>query len=380
MAAMQLALVLPAACGGHSTAMTDNRTSIVGATAMVGPELRPLADSVITLSEGRIEAVGTKTDTPVPEGATVIDASGKTLVPGFIDAHVHIGFSDPHDVLAGGITTARDLAWPPGVIVDLAERSRKESFEGPEIFAAGPMITVPGGYPTRAGWAPEGTGLPIRGPAAARDAVRDLANEGAAVIKVALNRQAGPVLDEAELKAIVSEAHERGLKVTGHVYGMGSLTEALSAHMDELAHMLMSTERLPEQTIDTMVRQGMAVVPTLAIRSGRDRRIAISNLRRFLGAGGRVVYGTDLGNAGVRPGIDPTEVRLMARAGMSPLEILASATSGSAGWLGLDDRGMIAPGMRADLVALDTENIDKASDLAKVDDVWRGGRRVTSAR
>ena len=328
------------------------------------------------LEGDRILAAGSSAKPSATLDVEEVDAHGLTLMPGFIDAHVHIGFAAPSEVLSHGVTTVRDLGWPPRKIWPLVEASKASGFEGPGVLAAGQMLTVSRGYPTRAGWAPRRTGLPVRSPAEARGAVAAQADAGACVIKVALNPLVGPVLDLETLTAVVRAAHDRSLRVTGHIYALEELHKALDAGMDELAHMLMSPEPIPPATIERMVRRSMAIVPTLSCFFGSDQDIAVENLRSFVGAGGRVIYGTDLGNDGPRPGIDPREVDAMSRAGMSPLEIVASATVGSARYLGLDDRGVLEPGRRADLIAVRGDPLTDALSLADVAMVWRGGRRV----
>ncbi len=298
------------------------------------------------------------------------------MIPGFIDAHVHIGFASPEQVLANGVTTVRDLAWPPDRIFPLVEASRDDAYNGPTIHAAGPMITAPGGYPLRAGWAPPGTGVAVTTPTEAKAAVDATAERGASVIKVALNPPVGPTLNRDLLEEVVNAAHARGLKVTGHIYGLAELEKALDAGVDELAHMLMSSERIPEHILERMVRDDVAIVPTLSIRYGRDKRLAIDNLKRFHAAGGRVVYGTDLGNAGPAPGIDRKEVRAMAKAEMSPLDIIRAATTQSATWLGLEDVGTLAVGMKADIVGLRGDATADIKALTQVAFVVRRERVV----
>ncbi|MGH2754936.1 MAG: amidohydrolase family protein [Actinomycetota bacterium] len=347
---------------------------ISGGTALVGDELEPLEQANILIDHGTIEQVADRSTGWV--GPERIDARGLTLVPGFIDAHVHIGFYPPGSIVEGGVTTVRDLAWAPDVIFPLAKRSRRDDFAGPLILAAGPMLTVAGGYPTRAGWAPPGTGLVVASVDDARDAVAGVAAAGSAIVKVALNAEVGPTLDGPTLTAIVEAAHERGLRVTGHVYGLAELDKALDAGMDELAHMLMSRERIPDETIARMVTQGMRVVPTLAVHRGRDRRQAIENVRRFVEDGGIVVYGTDLGNAGPRPGIDAREIEAMVAAGLDGRRIIASATSTAAEWLELEDSGVLLPGKRADIVGVSGNPLKDPMALTNVKLVVRGGRVV----
>lgn len=350
-------------------------TAIAG-VVLAGAELAPIEDAIVVIAAGKIVAVGAASAVTVPDGVEVVDASGCVLAPGFIDAHVHIGFYDPREVLAGGVTTARDLAWPPEVIFELVAQSQSDDFDGPTLLAAGPMLTAPGGYPARAAWAPAGTARELDNPGAARRAVGELAAR-ATIIKVALNPPVGPVLDDATLAATVEAAHAHGLRVTGHVYGLAQLRRAIDAGVDELAHMLMSSETIPETTIAEMVAAGMTIVPTLSIRSGTDLAIAIDNLDRFRSAGGTIIYGTDLGNEGPRPGIDAREVGAMARAGMSLIDIVRAATIKAARYLGVAGVGAIAPGMDADLVAFRGALSDGPGLLEKVVRVWRRGRGVT---
>jgi imidazolonepropionase-like amidohydrolase len=340
-------------------------------TILVGPRLEPVRGGTVTIERNEIAAVGLRGVT-----ADVVDLPGTTLLPGFIDAHVHIALADPGSVLRGGVTTARDLAWTPEEIWRLVERSQDELFDGPRLMAAGRMLTVAGGYPMKAGWAPAGTGRVVSSPEDAAHAVEEQADAGACVIKVALNEAVGPTLDRDVLGAIVHSAHMRGLKVSGHVTGMRELNKALDAGVDELAHMLMSHERIPKETIARMVEQGMTVVPTLSCRFGADRDTALDNLTGFLHAGGRVVYGTDLGNEGPEPGIDKREIAAMVLAGMSGHQIIASATVESAAWLGLSDTGFLVPEARADLLAVAGDPLTDPSALTNVAAVWRGGRRV----
>ena len=350
--------------------------AIRGATVLAGPSLDPISNGTLVISDGRIAALGAAPETPVPPEAVIVDASGLTLMPGFIDAHVHVAFFDPSLIVFGGVTSVRDLAWPPDEIWPLVRRSQEDDFEGPSITAVGQMLTVERGYPTRAAWAPHGTGRVIASPDDARAAVVEQAEAGAISIKVALNPPVGPTLDLPTLRAITDATHELGLRATGHVHGLAELDKALDASVDELAHMLMSPERIPDETIARMVENGMVVVPTLSCFFGSSQNIAIDNLARFLGAGGTVVYGTDLGNEGPVPGIDPREVNAMARAGMSGTDIIASATTIAARVIGLEDAGTLEVGKSADIVAVRGEPATDPSCLTKVEMVFRRGRRI----
>jgi len=138
----------------------------------------------------------------------------------------------------------------------------------------------------------------------------------------------------------------------------------------------MSPESIPTATLRRMVDQSMVVVPTLSCFFDGDQTIAVDNVRAFSDAGGHFVYGTDLGNEGPRPGIDPREVDALARAGVSTTDIVASATTRAADYLGLTDRGALGLGLHADVVAVLWAPGGEPMELTQVGMVWRRGRRI----
>jgi imidazolonepropionase-like amidohydrolase len=303
----------------------------------------------------------------LPEVEDEIAADG-FLMPGVVDRHVHIGLADPGAVVLGGVTAVRDLGWPPQEVLPLADASESPSFTGPLIRAVGPMITCAGGYPTRASWAPPGTGLEVTGADGAAAAVRaNLAACGIPVVKVALNADAGPTLTDAELVAVCEAAHAQGAIVTVHAQGAGQAERALGAGVDEFAHCPWS-ERLADDVIQAMAKQ-TRVVSTLGIHGfGRDTpevRTARENLRRFLLAGGHVAYGTDLGNGSIPPGIHRGEIEHLFRSGLSPEGILRALTFRP-----------LEAGERADLVVLGENALETIDAYADVRMVMRTGRRV----
>jgi imidazolonepropionase-like amidohydrolase len=267
-------------------------------------------------------------------------------------------------VLRGGVTAVRDLAWPPDDIFPLADISQATDFDGPTIVAAGPMLTAPGGYPTRSGWAPPGTGLEVSGPEEAAAAVARIAEQDPAVIKVVLNAEAGPTLSDGALVAACDAAHTRGLRVTAHVQGPGQTERALGAGVDELAHTPW-TERLADDLVAAVARR-MEIVSTLDIHSyGRataELDVAVDNLRRFAANGGRVRYGTDLGNGPIPPGIHVGEARHLASAGLSTEDILRSMTGVP-----------LEVGADADVVGLRGDPFDDLDAFDRVGLVVRGG-------
>ncbi|HEY7875124.1 MAG TPA: hypothetical protein VIG64_08385, partial [Actinomycetota bacterium] len=164
-------------------AAASDTTVITGATVLIGRDLVAVTDRSVVLASGKIERIASSHDLPNPTSAAMIDAAGLVLLPGFVDAHVHIGFHSPADVLRGGVTTVRDLGWPPEVIWPLARASQEDEFEGPAVHAVGPILTAPGGYPSRAEWAPQGTALEVNEPDEARTAVDRVHRDGATAVK-----------------------------------------------------------------------------------------------------------------------------------------------------------------------------------------------------
>jgi imidazolonepropionase-like amidohydrolase len=333
------------------------------AEAWLGPG-RLLEDAEIVCEAGSVASAGAAQS--LEREAKVLDAVG-FVMPAAADRHVHIALSDPAAVLLGGVTAVRDLAWPADRIFPLADASELPTYNGPLIRAAGTMLTGRGGYPTRDGWAPAGTGRELSGPEDAALAVKELVSHGATAIKVSLNAEAGPTPSDGELAAIVETAHDASIPVTAHCQGTGQVERALGAGVDEFAHTPW-TERLSEEVIEAASRR-MRVVSTLDILSfGRDTpqiRTALDNLRRFHGAGGTVIYGTDLGNGPIPPGIHSREAMLMAEGGLEYEEVLEAMT-----------RAPLEPGAPADLIALGSSPLDDLGALDDVRLVVRGGRVV----
>ncbi len=312
----------------------------------------------------RIVYAGRGRDAPGTDLTVLVDGF---LLPGVADRHVHIAMADAGAVLLGGVTAVRDMAWPPDEIFPLADASEGPSFNGPLIRAAGPMLTAPAGYPTRSEWAPPGTGLEVHGPEEAAAAVVRLADRGAGHIKVSLNAEAGPTPTDEELVAIVDAAHARDLPVSAHVQGAGQAERALGAGLDEIAHSPW-TERIHDDVIEGMARS-MRVVSTLDIHSfGVDTpelRRAQENLWRFASAGGRVLYGTDLGNGPVPPGIDIREILMLFDTGLGADAILEAMM-----------RAPLEVGAPADVIALAGNPFEDIETLDELRLVMRGGRVV----
>lgn len=332
-----------------------------GSVAWLGPG-RIVDDPAVVFRGSRVSYAGPAAGAPDADE----EVSGDLfLMPGVVDHHVHIRLSDPRAVLYGGVTTVRDLGWAPDDIFELGDVSQATDFDGPAIAAVGPFVTAVGGYPSRAGWCPPGAWTEIRGPEEAAAAVGRIATQDPVAIKVALNAEAGPTLADAELLAVCDAAHARGLRVIAHVQGPGQTERALGAGVDELAHTPW-TERLSDELVAAVARR-MTVVSTLDIHSYGHRtpqlEAATDNLRRVAGAGGRILYGTDLGNGPIPPGIHIGEVMHLVAAGLSPERILTAMTG-----------RRLRDGEPGDLLALAANPLEDLRALREVRLVIRAGR------
>jgi imidazolonepropionase-like amidohydrolase len=339
-----------------------SRTLLVqGAVAWLGPG-RVVDDPAVALRGSRVVYAGPASGAPHTDEEL---AGDWFLMPGVVDHHVHIRMSEPRAVLAGGVTAVRDLGWAPEDVFPVADISQATDFDGPAIAAVGPFITAVGGYPSRAGWCPPAGWIEVRGTDEAAAAVERVAALDPAAIKVALNAEAGPTLADAELVAVSDAAHARKLSVVAHVQGSGQTERALGGGVDELGHTPW-TERLSDELVSAVARR-MIICSTLDIQSYGQRTpqldVALDNLRRLVQAGGRVRYGTDLGNGPIPPGIHLREVLHLAAAGLSAESVLTAM----AGWRLRDG----APG---DLLALAGNPLEDLGAFGEVRLVIRSGR------
>ncbi|MGI9823515.1 amidohydrolase family protein [Agromyces sp. Marseille-Q5079] len=256
-----------------------------------------------------------------------------TRLPPLVDHHVHLMIVGVDALADSSLAGIVDLGAPLDLVAALRSRN---GF--PRADFAGAFLTVPGGYPIGRPWAPEGCAHEIRPsdrdergslPGPAETAVAEQHAFGASVIKVALNAAAGPVLDAATLDEIVRAAHDRGLPVVAHVEGERMTRRAVEAGVDALAHTPFS-ERVDDELIAQAVALGQRWISTLFVAGYGERTpesaCAIDNLRRFRAAGGRVLYGTDLGNGDQPLGVNPAELALLAEAGLAASDLLEAIT------------------------------------------------------
>jgi hypothetical protein len=240
-------------------------------------------------------------------------------LPPFTDHHVHLHLIDETRLAPGGIAGVLDLGGDP------VELARREPHGIPRVAYAGAFLTAPGGYPVGRPWAPASITREIADPSThpgvpggAATAVDEQAAFGASIIKVALNSTAGPVFDAATLEAVVTVARERRLPVIAHAEGDGMPQLALDGRVQGFAH--------TPFTGYVGRAAGQVWISTLAIHRDDPQaaEFARVNLAGFAAAGGRVLYGTDLGNGDLPVGVNPDEVAALDRAGVRGAALVAA--------------------------------------------------------
>jgi hypothetical protein len=254
-----------------------------------------------------------------------------TMLPPLVDHHVHLMIIGADSLADTALAAVLDLGAPLDLVTALRSRDGL-----PRVDFAGAFLTAPGGYPVGRPWASEGSAREIDAyegsgrsslPGPAETAVSEQHAFGASVIKVALNSVAGPVFDRQTLDAVVAAAHERRLPVVAHVEGEGMTRLAIDAGVDALAHTPF-TERLDDELIARALAAGQRWISTLFVTSygapSPERDQALDNLRRFHDAGGRVLYGTDLGNGDQPLGVNPAEIAALGAAGLDARAVLES--------------------------------------------------------
>lgn len=350
-----------------------------------------LEDAEIAIKDGRILAVGRAAGLDVAEGSRTLDVSGKTILPGFINTHVHsryVTLDETKTWTREGVTTVRDLG---GYLDDMVTRKRDSEASGdpnlPRLLVSGPMISVPGGHPFPI-YGDDYPALAVRGPDDARDQVNELLDAGVDHIKIAVSGRSDtgwPELSDEEIQAITGVAHARGARVAVHVDTAAGLRRAVENGVDDAAHS--PRDPIPNDLIAEMVERNVALSPTidvyqnLAEENGTAAEwnaatlpVMQDNLRRFAEAGGTLALGDDFGNPGVELGMPMDEIQQWSNAGLSPRQIITAATRDAAKVSGLGDEiGTVERGKAADLLVVDGNPLSDLRALEGVELVVHGG-------
>ncbi|MCA0903919.1 amidohydrolase family protein [Erythrobacter aquimaris] len=402
------------------------QTTVIHADGVVtDADSAPLGRSTVTVTDGRIVSIVDGWQA-VPEGAEMVHLEGKTLVPGLIDLHTHLS-GDPsgefwraavqppewYSLVAAknarvtakaGFTTVRDLGARSDQVMQSLRRATAEGMlPGPRIVTSARTIAIVGGHGDINGFRREvndalGTSFACTGATECAEKVRLASKYGADLIKITAT---GGVLSQQgrgleahftfdEMKTIVDTAHSLGLKTAAHAHGARGIELAARAGVQTIEH----GTYIDEQAAKVMRENGTILVPTLMAFQGikenlgkgfytpvvEDKIRAVSAyaetiVERARKWGVTMAFGTD---AGVFPhGDNAGELALMRKGGMSDAQVLASATTGAAKVLGMENEiGRIAPGFSADMVAVDGNPLDDVSVLEDTGWVMVRGRVI----
>lgn len=360
-----------------AAADTNQPLVIKGGVLIDGTGSLPAEDMVVVILNGRIVEIGPKNKVSIPADSKVIDVNGGTILPGFINAHVHRAYDRVFlRVWAeSGVTTVRDLsAYPPWSSYEMRDNLNRDP-RNARLVAAGPQMTsgfVPAGYPCS---------VFVQSIDGARVEAERILKEGADQLKIMLESNWGNrVMTEEVARSIVEIAHRHGKKVSAHISLSRDIETAVNVGVDDLAHMAL--DRVPSELLKKVVDAGIHWIPTIEMWKGFALKglipdtYLLDNLGRFAKAGGKVALGTDYG-AGpftFELGMPMKEIQWMHEAGMSPSDIIISATKNAAEVCGLgSELGTLEQGKIADILIIDGNPIKDLANLTKVRLVIKDG-------
>ncbi|MGH3210432.1 MAG: amidohydrolase family protein [Trebonia sp.] len=320
-----------------------------------------------------------------PVGARTQDGDGGVLLPGLIDCHIHLTDDATLAALARhGITTGLDMgSWPPDLVASLRGRPGVT-----DVRSSGTGATHPASaHAKRMGRA---QGL-VADPDEARAYVARRVAEGVDYIKIIVDL---PGFDEPTVRALVEAAHAHGLRTIAHAAARDAVLLAQAAGVDVLTHAPIDRP-LEDSAVQRTRARGQVVVPTLTMMEAIAGRlagiapvsydVARSTVGHWYQAGVTILAGTDANQAPSAPASPPygtslhRELELLVDAGLSTVDALRSATILPAEHFELADRGVIAPGKRADLVLIDGDPVQDISTVSNIAAVWCAGVPVAGA-
>ncbi|MDW0113099.1 amidohydrolase family protein [Sporosarcina saromensis] len=369
------------------------------------------SNSYIIIEDQNIVDVGTGIPNVGPNDE-VINLDGKFVLPGLIDCHVHLvwdGSDDPQseihhldeaevtllayrnakDTLELGITTVRDVASPGKSVIHLRNYINKGVLPGPTIVASGRAICMTGGHVHYLGREADGADE-------VRKATRELMKEGADLIKVmatggiyTFGEEPGSAqLTVDELRAAVEEARKKNKKVAAHAEGLDGIRNCLEVGIDTIEHGIFADEA----SLIQMREQGTYLVPTMIVmkRLAVDEKIpgwALEKAKEVVGPhqwmlenaiqlGVKIATGTDCGSPVTPPKYYFDELLIMEDAGMKAIDVIHASTRIAAECIGLEDRGVIASGKKADLIVVDKNPLANLAVLKEKKQVMKNGEFV----
>jgi len=347
-----------------------------------GTGAQPVRDKIILIKDDSILKIDDKQNVQIPEECTIVNLKGYTLLPGFINTHVHKAYDEERlqKWLAAGVTTVRDLsARNLKDYIQLRDKYNKNPVNS-RLVSANPIITAPGGY----GW------LTVDTSETAKKTVNNLIDNNVDIIKISLEDELQghkwSLLSPELVKTIVDTAHARNIKVSVHVSHTRNLRTAIDAGVDEFAHMVV--DKLDDKLIDEIVKKDIYFIPTLELWQGVSKMhnlkwdsIAMENLASFCKAGGKIAFGTDYEGytCSFDQGFPITEVTLMKKSGISNMDIIVSATKNAAFICGLGKvLGTVQEGKKADILVVEGNPLEDISVLSKTQMVIHDGKIIVN--
>jgi imidazolonepropionase-like amidohydrolase len=394
-----IALIVSGFAVASSSAQNVGTLALVGGTVYSSPNAAPIGNGIVVMSGGAITAVGTRSDVQLPNDARVIDCTGKTIVAGFWNSHVHFteaawrnAASAPAASLEKhmqemltrwGFTTVWDLGSDPEDSLPLRRRVNSGEVPGPQILLAGSLFPK-GGHPV---YLPPEMRLPEAAtPDEAAQMARGYLDQGLDGIKLFTGVFVGsrPVvnMNAAIAKAATDVAHDKGKPVFAHPQNKTGVDVVVEAKVDILAHTVPTEPGYTPEQLARFKSQGIALIPTLGLWTTvvSDRATAsylvqsgVNQLKAFAANGGVVLFGTDVGFTELYD--TSSELEFMGRA-LSANEVLASLTTNPAAYFKAPKKGRVERGFDADVVVLEEDPAGDVRNLAKVAYTIREGKVI----
>ena len=382
--------------------------AFTGATLIDGTDRQPIANATIVVRDGRVVAAGAATAVTVPPGAERVSLAGKTIIPGIINAHGHVNTpADLRTYAAYGITTVYSLGGEPASVFAARDAQNTPALDRARVFVAGPVLTP-------------------NTPDEARAQVAGVAEQKADIVKIRVDDNLGTAqkMPPEIYRAVIDEAHKRGLRVATHLFYLADAKSLLDAGTDLVAHSVRDANVDPD-LVAALKRRGVCVSPTLmrevstfiyestpaffsdplflahankewvttlqqpdrqqAMRTSQSAqrykealRVAKRNLKALSDAGVPIAMGTDTGPTGRFQGyFELMELELMVQSGLTPRQALAASTRDAARCMKIDrDLGTIEPGKWADFVVLDASPLADIANIRRIASVWIAGNPV----